>query len=32
MAKKDALHGKLEIMTPDEVAEFLRVSSVEVKI
>ena len=26
MAKKDALHGKLEIMTPNEVAAFLRVS------
>jgi len=26
MAKKAALHGKLEIMTPDEVAKFLRVS------
>ena len=26
MAKKDALHGKMEIMTPDEVAAFLRVS------
>lgn len=26
MARKTALHGKLEIMTPDEVAAFLRVS------
>jgi excisionase family DNA binding protein len=26
MATKSALHGKLEIMTPDEVAAFLRVS------
>jgi excisionase family DNA binding protein len=26
MTKKAALHGKLEIMTPDEVAKFLRVS------